>query len=321
MYRQPGNQALNSVLHQRHQSTAATWDNPLPPEAKEWLLQAALHYGVSHTQAARFAAEGRITLDALTVVMVCLRHEPVPFWLALGYLPPPGELHPTVWHHALLRSNDVAMAMNGSSFGIDNGGNAILTKPLPFDSPEDAGQLAACLNDFNTLASSLTDLLLELKPPAQPAASPAQHQPSSPDDRLMEQAMLKTWHVPLMTQVCEVLGPAARLSVYDGCLCAIDFPERQITLLGDGDERHLLIATAVSARFSEEKMHPELLRANSELMALSQCAFSLSSSGVSLLSRLDSQALNANDIAGWLADFMTLATACDLSPSAAATTR
>ncbi|RWR00875.1 hypothetical protein ED28_15585 [[Pantoea] beijingensis] len=320
MHRQRINQTLNPIEQRINRLIPPALENPLPPQAKKGLHEAALRYGASSAQASLFSAEGRITLDAITVTMVCLRSEPVPFWLLIGYLPPPQALHLAVWHHALLRSNEVSMAMNGSSFGIDQAGNAILTKPLLFNSPEDIDELATCLNDFNTLASSLIDLLLSLKAPEVHASPvPTASEQTGEAIQLAQKQMHKTWHNPLMVQLCEELGPAARLSVLHDFLCVIDLPERQITLIGDGDERHLLVATPVHQRFSEEKMHVGLLRANSELMPLSHCAFSLSSAGISLLSRQNSDGQSSAELASWLADFVTLATACDLPPPAAPT--
>ncbi len=299
----------------------------LPSHAYSWLHNAALQFDASSTDAIAFAQQGMLTLDALTVVLLCLREEPVPLWIMMGYLRTPREIHPDAWQEALLRANDIAMAMNGSSFGLDEQGNTFLMKPLAFDIVDDVDALALSMNDANTLASCLIDSLLSLGQPSPLNADENNADPAplpEPDQRrqslLLHQeidlrsaaAIQKQWHIPLMLAACKTLGSVVSLSPQESCVSVLSFPERKIIVIADGDERHLLVSTPMTS-FPHPGYTPRhLLLANNNLMALAHCSFSLSSSGTSLLARWDTYGLDGSDFASWLADFMTLATACEI---------
>lgn len=306
----------------RQQDESASWSTPLPESAKEWLEAAAGQFGVDEAQQQQFASTGLLRLDALHFILVCQSEAPVPMWLAVGILPAPDALHPEVWQEALLRANDVAMAMNGISLSLDQQGSALLTRPLAFDLPDQPDALASVMNDFNSLASSLIDLLLSL---AQPQATAAPEQASPPPDwvtgwqqqmtermdALAQKALATSWHYPLLQQTIALLELSGESYLLDGCFCKLSFPERPISVLADADRRHLLVSAPLDLDISPGDEQRRYLLANQELRLFTHCSLALCGERLCLVSRWDSLGLKGEDFAGWLADFMTLTVAFD----------
>lgn len=315
--------------HQQDENTrAGDWHNPLPESAREWLIAAAAQFGVDEAQQQQFAASGVIRLDALHIILICQSEAPVPMWLAVGILPAPDALHPEVWQEALLRANDVAMAMNGISLALDRQGSALLTRPLAFDLSGQPDALASVMNDFNSLASSLIDLLLSLGQP--PAVAPEealplpgwiagwQQQLTERMDALAREAITTDWHYPLLQQTFVLLDLSQESYLLDGCFCKLSFPERPVSVLADGDQRHLLISAPLDLAITPGDEQRHYLAANHELRLFTHCSLALCGESICLVSRWDSLGLTAADFAGWLADFMTLTVAFDRRHQSAA---
>ncbi|MEM6051392.1 hypothetical protein AAH450_12545 [Erwinia sp. P7711] len=316
--------------HQQDKSVRTDgWQNPLPDSAKAWLMAAAAQFGVDEAQQQQFASTGLIRLDALHLILICQSEKPVPMWLAVGILPEPEALHPEVWQEALLRTNDVAMAMNGISLSLDPQGSALLTRPLAFDLPGQPDALAGVMNDFNSLASSLIDLLLSLGQPettGAPEEAPPlpgwiagwQQQLAERMDALSREALTTDWHYPLLQQTFTLLGLARESYLLEGCFCKLSFPERPLSVLADGDRRHLLISAPLDLEISPGDEQRHYLVANQELRLFTHCSLTLCGERICLVSRWDSLGLEAADLAGWLADFMTLTVAFDRRHQSAA---
>lgn len=287
--------------------------NPLPVSSRAWLQAAAEQFGVDEQIQQQFAETGLLQLDALHVVMICQSEEPVPLWLAVGYLRTPA-VNLATWQQVLLRANGVAMAMNGISLSLNEQGVTLLTRRLAFDTLDDAVALAEILNDFDALAASLIDLLFSLGQPdsAQKEndtpALPAwiagwQQQTALKIEALAEQALAAQWHYPLMQQAIAALQlPASRYNL-DGCFCSLRFPEREIAVTADGDGRHLFLSTPLAL---EADSASQLLAANGDLQLLTNCSLGLCDEQVSLLSRWDTLGMDGIDLAEWLANLMTL---------------
>lgn len=312
--------------------TAAQLDNALPASARDWLQQAAAQFGVADSEQRTFSRHGLLKLHALQVVMVCQSEEPLPLWLACGFMPAPPELHPDAWHQALLSANALSMGLNGISLGIDEKGNAQLTHRLAVDDVGDASALAALLNDFNSLASSLLDLLLSA---ASAAATPAVDAPAPPVralpgwiagwqqtvaghlDNSVREALSANWHHPLLQAAREILAlPAERLQL-SGPLAELYLPERQISLTADGNGRHLLIMLPLTLPAPQGKALQTQLLASQGLFVMTNCTLVLNAEQYCLCSRWDSFGLDGPALAAWLADMMTLAVALELPPEAA----
>ncbi len=318
------------ATHLQPDNTQATFDNPVPAAAKPWLCAAAKHLGVKKADRQQFAASGRLRLDALDVVAICQREAPVPLWLVVGFLQPPAALHPEVWQEALLRASDVAMGLSGIALSLDEKGQTRLTLRLSFDIWQDAEALAERLNDLHSLASSLTDLLLSAAGEQPPSTSTRDVAPvedwvtewrqtaSLRLDELAEQAISHRWHYSLLHQALTLLDlPPSRYRL-EGCCCILNFPERQFTVLADGDRRHLLISTPLSLDFTPGSAQQRLLQANSELMVLTNCSLALCGEKLCLVCRWDTLGLDGSDLASWLADLMTLSVAIDRREQTAA---
>ncbi|WP_380184579.1 type III secretion system chaperone [Kalamiella sp. sgz302252] len=291
-----------------------TLQNPLPVASHAWLRAAAAQFDADEPAQQQFAETGLLQLDALHVVVICQSEEPVPLWLAVGYLRTPQAIHPETWQQLLLRANGIAMAMNGISLSLDEQGTTLLTRRLAFDAIDNAVALAEIMNDLDALAASLIDLLFS---PGQPdATQEASEEPSPPDwvagwqqqtalkiDALAEKALAAQWHYPLMQQTITALQlPAAQYSL-NGCLCSLRFPERDIAVTADGNGRHLFLATPLDLNPDSAR---QFLLANGDLQLLTHCSLGLYDEQVSLLSRWDSFGLDGIDFAEWLANFMTL---------------
>ncbi|MFU9137228.1 type III secretion system chaperone [Erwinia tasmaniensis] len=311
------------ATHHQPENVLATFNNPVPTAARAWLCAAAKHLGVKKAEQQQFAASGRLRLDALDVVAICQREAPVPLWLVVGFLQPPAALHPEVWQEALLRASDVAMGLSGIALSLDEKGQTRLTLRLSFDIWQDAEALAEKLNDVNSLASSLTDLLLSAAGTQQPSAYTRDSAPvedwvsewrqttSLRLDELAEQAISHRWHYSLLHQaIAQLELPPTRYRL-EGCCGILSFPERQFTLLADGDRRHLLISTPLALDFTPGAAQQRLLQANSELMVLTNCSLALCGEMLCLVCRWDTLGLDGSDLASWLADLMTLSVAID----------
>lgn len=317
--------------HQQDENArAGAWHNPLPESAKEWLIAAAAQFDVDEAQQQLFASSGVIRLDALHIILICQSEAPVPMWLAVGILPAPDALHPEVWLEALLRANDVAMAMNGISLALDRQGSALLTRPLAFDLPGQPDALASVMNDFNSLASSLIDLLLSLGQPQAAAPEEAlplpgwiagwQQQLTERMDALARQAIATDWHYPLLQQTFALLGLSHESYFLDGCVCKLSFPERPIFVVADADRRHLSVSAPLDLEISPGDEQRHYLLANHDLRLFTHCSLALCGETICLVSRWDSLGLMGADFAGWLADFMTLTVAFDRCRQSAAET-
>ncbi len=313
--------------HQQEESSDGL-ENPLPSSAQEWLRAAAEQFGVDGAEQRQFASTGLLRLEALHVMLICQSEEPVPLWLAVGWLATPEALHPDVWQEALLRANDVAMAQSGIGLSLEENGNALLTKRLPPDSYGDADELASVMNDFNSLSSSLIDLLLSLgqqqaeepenTPPLPGWIAGWQQQMAERVDTLARQAIATEWHYPLMREAFSHLELSDSNYLLEGCFCTLRFPERLISVLADGDRRHLLLSTPLDLDPSPGPHQRQYLLANRELKVLTQCSLALCGEHICLVSRWDSQGLDGEEFASWLADFMTLSVAFDRREQTAA---
>ena len=295
-------------------SAVSSLQNPLPAVSHAWLKAAAAQFGVDEQTQRQFAQTGLLQLDALHVVMICQSEAPVPLWLAVGYLRTPAEIYPESWQQVLLRANGVAMAMNGISLSLDESGATLLSRRLAVDTVDDAVALAEILNDLDALAASLIDLLFSLGQqdaaqeenviPALPGwITGWQRQTATAVDALAEQALASEWHHPLVRQAIESLRLPATQYDLNGCFCSLRFPERDIALTADGDQRHLFLSTPLA--LSKESAR-QILLANGDLKTLTNCSLGLYDEQVSLLSRWDTLALDGNDLAEWLATLMTL---------------
>lgn len=298
--------------------------NPMPESAHAWLRSAATQFGADEHQQEEFATTGLLALDALHVIMICQSEEPVPLWLAFGCLAAPDALHPEVWREALLRINDVAMAMNGISLSTEENGTTMLTRRLSPDGVGSPDELAAVMNDFNSLSSSLVDLTLALgqqhfqetsagqeAPPIPEWVADWQQKTASRTDALARQAIKTEWHYPLIREALSHLRLSGDQALLEGCFCQLRFPERLMAITADGDRRHLLISTPLNLDTTPGAGQLHYLQANGELYVLTNCSLSLCGETINLVSRWDTQGLNGEDFASWLADFMTLSVAFD----------
>lgn len=319
-----GDRVWQAKRPQDQQVKSPGLENPLPESAHSWLSSTAQHFGADESQQQEFATTGLLALDALHVIMICQSEEPVPLWLAFGCLAAPDALHPEVWREALLRINDVAMAMNGISLSVEENGTAMLTKRLPTEMIGSPDELAALMNDFNALSSSLVDLVLSLaqQPPAENStgqqAPPVpewvtgwQQKTASRTDALARQAMKTQWHYPLIHQALSHLRLSGDHALLEGCFCQLRFPERIMAITADGDRRHLLISTPLDLEPTPGASQLHCLQANGELYVLTNCSLSLCGETIHLVNRWDTQGLDGEDFASWLADFMTLGVAFD----------
>ena len=292
--------------------------NPLPAASRDWLRATAELFDADEQTQQQFAETGLLRLDALHVVVLCQSEKPVPLWLAVGYLRTPA-VHPETWQQIVLRANGVAMAMNGISLSLNEQGVTLLTRRLAFDTPGDAMALAEILNDIDSLAASLIDLLFSLR---QPEEAPEEHEAPAPSarmtawqqetalkiDALAQQALAAQWHYPLIHQAVKALQLSPAQYDLDGCFCSLRFPEREIAITADGDGRHLFLSTPLTVPSAAGH---QLLLANDNLQVLTNCSSGLIDERISLLSRWDSFGLDGTDLAEWLANFMTLTVAFD----------
>lgn len=303
---------------------SAGLQNSVPESAHSWLCSAAQHFGADESQQQEFATTGLLALDALHVIMICQSEEPVPLWLAFGCLAAPDALRPEVWREALLRINDVAMAMNGISLSVEETGTATLIKRLPTEMIDSPDELATLMNDFNSLSSSLVDLILSFGQQPSQETSAVQTTPPIPEwvagwqqktasrtDALVRQAVKTEWHYPLIHQALLHLRLSGDHALFEGCFCQLRFPERIMAITADGDRRHLLISTPLDLEPIPAASQLHCLQANGELYVLTNCSLTLCGETIHLVSRWDTQGLDGEDFASWLADFMTLSVAFD----------
>ncbi|WP_158781894.1 type III secretion system chaperone [Pantoea sp. BAV 3049] len=303
--------------HPQVETRDSLTENALPESSRAWLQAAASQFAVDQPRQEEFARTGVIKLTALHLVTICQSEVPVPLWLVAGWLQKPQALHPESWQEALLRVNDVAMAMSGIAISVDEHGNTLLLKRLAFDAVGDADALAEVMNDVDSLAASLVDLLLSLGqispepeepvPPLPEWIAGWQQQTARQSDALAQQALQTEWHHPLLQQTIGLLGLPTTRYIEDGCFGLLHFPERSIEIIACADQRHLSLSTPLNLTLSAK----ELLSVNSELQVLTNCAFALSGEKICLVCRWDTTGLDAEAFAGWLADFMTLCVAFD----------
>ncbi|MBD1552322.1 type III secretion system chaperone [Pseudomonas sp. C2L11] len=301
---------------------------PLPTEAHPWLTAVAKTLGLTGRTAETFTRYGLLTVPSLNILMLCQQAEPAR-WSLLGFVQPPAGISTLLWSEALLRANCVAMALDTCVWGQDEKGVTVLAKQLPFYQYNDCQAVVEAIEQMEALSSSL---LVTVVAAAQ-ASTDAPEQPSSdmtpvsPQldllgqrlDSMAERAIDAQWHKPLIEQALTALKVALPGQAF-GSVGALKVDKRFIEVIADPDERHLLLSTSVGVSISTAAQRSAALQTNLYLMTGAHCGLALAPGGATLQSRWDCTGLDGNDLAAWLADFMTLACALDAGdPPAAAT--
>jgi hypothetical protein len=297
--------------------------SPEPPsidaEARPWLKAAAEALDQRANAVSQFARTGMISLEAVNIVMFCQQASP-PRWTLLGYVRPPAGVPPLLWNEALLRANCVSMAMDTCAFGIDAQGSAVMVKQIPTYHYDDVQRLTEALVHMRDLAMSL-----RITVHAVATAGSVAHEPPSADmsPATQELAQLKTsmddlakrelsvqWHRPLLEQTLRALDlPVPRQAF--GSVGAFKLGKRYVEVVAAPDKRHLLLSTAVNLPLITLAQRQAALETNLYLMTGAHCGLALAPEGASLQSRWDASDLDGEDLAGWLVDFIALATAIE----------
>lgn len=97
--------------------------------------------------------------------------------------------------------------------------------------------------------------------------------------------------------------------------------KQSLEIIADSDERHLLVSTAINSPLHSSSQRTLALRANLELMTLTDCAVALAPQGACLQARWDCKGLDGIALGDWLGDFAQLAGAMGNLPASSPVTR
>ncbi|WP_034949052.1 CesT family type III secretion system chaperone, partial [Erwinia oleae] len=147
--------------------------------------------------------------------------------------------------------------------------------------------------------------------PLAPWIADWQQQHAARIDALAKRAVSSQWHYSLLQRAVTQLRLSPSQYVQDGCSCQLRLSEKTISVLADGDGRHLHLLAPLALQLSQDVEAKPLLLANSELQVLTHCSLALSGDTLCLVCRWDSSGLDGDALAAWLADFMTLSIALD----------
>jgi len=294
--------------------------SPIDPLARPWLQSAALHLGLSAAEAKNFANCGLLQLPGLAIQLQPWRDAPQPQWLALGLLSRPNDVSPLLWNELLLRSNCAMSAISTCAAAIDEQGQGLLVNRLSMQAYSDTEQLGEALAVLIALAESLIAgaTALSTRPThsetlAEPPSTPTR--PASGKD-----AIAHSWHRSFLVQALQHLGNTTPAQTID-TIGVIRIGKQSLEIIADGNERHLLISTAINSPLHSSSQRTLALRANLELMTLTGCAVALAPHGACLQARWDSKGLDGIALGDWLGDFAQLAGAMGSRPAASSVTR
>lgn len=312
--------APTAARAQRTASGAPAADLPaMPAEAQPWLAEAARAIGQAGNAAAYFANTGLLSLDAVNVLIFCQQATP-PRWTVLGYVKQPAGVQTSLWSEALLRANNVAMAIDSCAFCTDAQGTAVLLKQIPTYHYGDVQALAEALETLDELAAGLrVTVHAAATIPTEAAESPLPDTPPlSPElarlkdsmDALVEREMNVVWHRPFIEQALRTLDlPVPQQAI--GNAGAFKVGGRLVEVIASPDNRHLLLTTSVSMPLDTLAQRQAALGSNLLLMTTAHCSLALTPTGASLQSRWDATDQDGTALAGWLDEFVSFAIAFD----------
>lgn len=305
-------------------TTPVALEPSISAQARPWLLAAAQALGQPARAANAFAQTGLLSLEAVNVVMFCKQASP-PQWALMGYIKAPEGVSALLWSEALLRSNCVAMAMDTCAFSVDDQGSAVLVKQMPVYQYANVQALVEALAQVRELAISLRvtvhaaatvggEVEESALPAVNPATTPGLAQLTARIDALAQREINAQWHRALIEQALRTLAlpvPTQPL----GSVGAFIFGTRHVEIIAAPDQAHLLLSTPVDLPLATLAQRNAALKANLYLMTTADSGLALAPVGASLQSRWDCTGQGGDDLARWLVNFVTLATALETQAS------
>jgi hypothetical protein len=278
----------------------------IDPLARPWLQSAALHLGLSAAEVRNFANSGLLQLPGLAIQLQPWRDTPEPQWLALGLLSRPNDVSPLLWNELLLGGNCAMSAISACAAAIDERGHGLLVNRLSAQPYSDTTQLGEALAVLIAVAESLIAGATALS--ARTSRSETQVEPPSTPVMMAsgKAAMTHKWHRSLLVQALQHLGNTTPPENID-TVGMIRIGKQTLEIIADGDERHLLVSTAINSPLHSNSQRELALRANLELMTLTGCAVALTPKGACLQARWDCKGLDGMALGDWLGDFAQLA--------------